>query len=113
MRKLFTAAFATALVFTLVSGPVWAESKWDFRLNHTREINGTQLEPGSYQLRLNGGNEAEIYRNRKLVAKVPVEVRPLVRSSDAKSILTKSDVIIEIRMKKEVVIFLRDTGSTS
>ena len=105
MRKLFTAAFAIVLVTTLASGPVWAKSGWDFQLYHTREINGTQLERGSYELRLNGNNEAEIYRNRKLITRVPVEVRPLEKGTDAKSILTKSDVIVEIRMKKEVVVF--------
>ena len=107
MRKLFTAALATALVVTLVSGPVWTRSKWDFQLYHTHAINGTQLEPGSYQLRLNGGNEAEIYRNRKLVAKAAVEVRPLKNGAeDPRSILAEHGTILEIRMKKEVVVFL-------
>ncbi len=105
MRKLFTAVFAIVLVTTLASGPVWAKSGWDFQLYRTRVINGTQLERGSYELRLNGNNEAEIYRNRKLITRVPVEVRSLEKGTDAKSILTKSDVIVEIRMKKEVVVF--------
>ena len=112
MRKLYTAALAMVLVVTLVSGPAWAESKWDFQLYQTREINGTQLEPGSYQLRLNGGNEAEIYRNRKLVAKAAVEVRPLKNGGkDPRSILAEHGVILEIRMKEEVVVFLSDTSS--
>ncbi len=105
MRKLFTAVFAIVLVTTLASSPVWAKSGWDFQLYRTRVINGTQLERGSYELRLNGNNEAEIYRNRKLITRVPVEVRPLEKGTDAKSILTKSDVIVEIRMKKDVVVF--------
>ena len=112
MRKLFTAAFAIVLVATLASGPVWAKSGWDFQLYRTREINGIQLERGSYELRLNGNNEAEIYRKRKLITKVPVEVRPLKRGPDANSILTKSDVIVEIRMKKEVVVFLNENVSS-
>ena len=111
MRKLFTAAFAIVLVATLASGPVWAKSGWDFQLTRTRVVNGIQLERGSYELRLNGNNEAEIYRNRKLITKATVEVRPLKRGTDANSILTKSDVIVEIRMKKEVVVFLNENGS--
>ncbi len=111
MRKLFTAAFAIVLVATLASGPVWAKSGWDFQLTRTRVVNGIQLEHGSYELRLNGNNEAEIYRNRKLITKATVEVRPLKRGTDANSILTKSDVIVEIRMKKEVVVFLNENGS--
>lgn len=112
MRKLFTAAFAIVLVATLASGPVWAKSGWDFQLYRTREINGIQLERGSYELRLNGNNEAEIYRNRKLITKATVEVRPLKKGTDANSILTKSDVIVEIRMKKEVVVFLNENVSS-
>ncbi len=111
MRKLFTAAFAIVLVTTLASGPVWAKSGWDFQLYHTRVINGTQLERGSYELRLNGNNEAEIYRNRKLITTATVEVRPLKKGIPANSILTNSDVIVEIRMKKEVVVFLNETAS--
>ncbi len=105
MRKLFTAAFAIVLVTTLVSGSAWAKSGWDFQLYRTRVVNGTQLEKGSYELRLNGNNEAEIYRNRKLITKATVEVRPLKKGIPANSILINSDVIVEIRMKKEVVVF--------
>ena len=105
MRKLFTAAFAIMLVTTLASGPVWAKSGWDFQLYRTRVINGTQLERGSYELRLNGNNEAEIYRNRKLITTATVEVRPLKKGTDANSMLIKSDVIVEIRTKEEVVVF--------
>ena len=91
MRKLFTAAFAIVLVTTLVSGSAWAKSGWDFQLYRTHVVNGTQLEKGSYELRLNGNNEAEIYRNRKLVTTVPVEVRPLKKGTDAKSMLTRKN----------------------
>ena len=111
MRKLLTAAFAIVLVTTLVSGSAWGKSGWDFQLGRTRVINGTQLEKGSYELRLNGNNEAEIYRNRKLITTATVEVRPLKKTTDANSILTRSDVIVEIRMKKEVVVFLNETAS--
>ena len=111
MRKLLTAAFAIMLVSTLASGPVWAKSGWDFELYRTREISGTQLKRGSYELRLNGNNEAEIYRNRKLITTAKVEVRPLKKGTDANSMLTNNDVIVEIRTKKEVVVFLNKTAS--
>ena len=113
MRKLFAATFAIVLVTTLVPGSLWAESGWDFHLNQARVIGNTHivLEPGSYELRLNGSNEAEIYRNKKLIATVAVEVRPLEVNEDAKSILTRSGNIIEIRMKKEVVVFPGTTRS--
>lgn len=110
MRKLLTAAFAIVLVSTLASGPVWAKSGWNFELYRTREINGTQLKRGSYELRLNGNNEAEIYRNRKLITTAKVEVRPLKKGTDANSMLTNNDVIVEIRTKKEVVVFLNETA---
>ena len=121
MRKLFTAAFAIVLVTTLISGPVWAKSDWDFQLYRTREINGTQLERGSYVLRLNGNNEAEIYRKRraisglesngKLITKVSVEVRPLEKGDIPKSIVVRAGVIIQILMKKEVVVLLNENVS--
>ena len=112
MRKLFTAAFAIMLVTTLASGPVWAKSGWDFQLYHTRVINGTQLERGSYELRLNGNNEAEIYRNRKLITTATVEVRPLGNRMDPKSMLISDGSIREIRTKDEVIVFLSETAST-
>ncbi len=107
MRKLFTAAFAIVLVTTLASGPVWAKSGWDFKLYRAQVINGTGtvLEPGSYELRLNGNSEAAIYRNRKLITTVPVEVRSLEKGTDPNSMLIKNAVIVEIRTKKEVVVF--------
>jgi hypothetical protein len=107
MRKLFTAAFAIVLVTTLASGPVWAKSGWDFKLYSAVVINGTGtvLEPGSYELRLNGNSEAAIYRNRKLVTTVPVEVRSLDKGTDPKSMLIRNGVIVEIRTRKEVVVF--------
>jgi len=107
MRKLLTAAFAIVLVTTLASGPVWAKSGWDFELYRAQVINGTGtvLESGSYELWLNGNSEAAIYRNRKLITTVPVEVRSLEKGTDANSILTRSAVLVEIRMKKEVVVF--------
>ena len=113
MRKLFTAAFAIVLVTSLASGPVWAKSGWDFELYRAQVINGTGtvLEPGSYELRLNGNNEAEIYRNKKLITTATVEVGPLKKGTDANSMLTKNDVIVEIRTKKEVVVFLNETAS--
>ena len=39
------------------------------------------------------------------------KVRPLKKGIDANSILTKNDVIVEIRTKKEVVVFLNETAS--
>ncbi len=107
MRKLFTAAFAIVLVTTLASGPVWAKSDWEFKLYRAQVIHGTGivLEPGSYELRLNGNSEAAIYRNRKLVTTVPVEVRSLDKGTDPKSMLIRNGVIVEIRTRKEVVVF--------
>ena len=95
------------LVTTLASGPVWAESGWDFKLFRAQVINGTGtvLGAGSYELRLNGNSEAAIYRNRKLVTTVPVEVRALEKGTDANSMLTRNAVIVEIRTKNEVVVF--------
>ena len=77
MRKLSTAAFAIVLVTTLASGPVWAKSGWEFKLYSAQVINGTGtvLEPGSYELRLNGTNEAAIYRYCNLITTGPVAVR--------------------------------------
>ncbi len=107
LANLYTAAFAIVLVTTLASGPVWARSDWEFKLYREQVINGTGtvLKPGSYELRLNGKSEAAIYRNRKLVTTVPVEVRSLDKGTDPKSMLTRNGVILEIRTTKEVVVF--------
>ncbi len=112
MRKLFTATFAIMLVASLVSGSVWAKSDWGFELHRTYEINGVQLEHGSYKLQLNGNNEAEIYRKGKLITTATVEVRPLGNRMDPKSMLTSGGSIREIRTKDEVIVFLSETAST-
>jgi len=107
LANLYAAAFAIVLVTTLASGPVWARSDWEFKLYRAQVINGigTLLEPGSYELRFNGKSEAAIYRNRKRVTTVPVEVRSLDKGTDPKAMLTRNGVILEIRTTKEVVVF--------
>ncbi len=95
------------LVATVASSPLWAKT-YSFRLSQAASINGTELTPGVYKLELNGNNEALIYRNRKLVAKAPVEVKPRTNGSTRGSVLRKADgAITEIRLKKQVVVFVR------
>ncbi len=107
MRKLMTAVLLTALVATVASSPLWAKS-YSFRLDQASSIGGTQLKPGAYRLKLNGNNEALIYRNRKLVVKATVEVKPRTNGSTRNSVLRNADgAITEIRLKKQVVVFVR------
>lgn len=107
MRKLMTAVLLTALVATVASSPLWAKT-YSFRLSQAASINGTQLTPGAYKLELNGNNEALIYRNGKLLTKATVEVKPRTNGSTRNSVLRNADgAITEIRLKKQVVVFVR------
>lgn len=107
MRKLMTAVLLTALVATVASSPLWAKT-YSFRLSQASSINGTQLTPGAYKLELNGNNEALIYRNGKMLTKATVEVKPRTNGSTRNSVLRNADgAITEIRLKKQVVVFVR------
>ena len=107
MRKLMTAVLLTALVATVASSPLWAKT-YSFRLSQAASINGTELTPGVYKLELNGNNEALIYRNGKMVTKATVEVKPRTNGSTRSSVLREADgAITEIRLKKQVVVFVR------
>ena len=106
MRRLFSTAAVLALAATLAAGSLWAETH-SFKLFREGTINGTTLKPGTYKLELNGQGEALIYRGRQMVAKARVEVR--ASNGEARgSVLQAADGSIqEIRLHKQVVVFVR------
>lgn len=107
MRRLFTSSIALALVLALTATPVLAKTD-DFTLSQSGKINGTALEPGKYKLELNGDNEALIYRNKELVTKARVELKPLQNSRASGSVLFDAQGnVLEVRTKKQVVVFVR------
>lgn len=109
MRKLFTAAIALALFVALAASPSSALAKThDFTLSQTAKINGTTLEAGKYKLELTGDTEAHIYKGNELVTKAPVEVKELKNGNTQASVLQDaSGNVMEIRLKKQVVVFVR------
>lgn len=107
MRKAITTFLLAALVASVASIPLWAKT-YSFTLNREASINGTQLAPGVYKLELNGKSEALVYRNGKLMAKSTVEVKPRSNGTNSRSVLHGTDgSIAEIRLKKQVVVFVR------
>ncbi|MBI2956079.1 MAG: hypothetical protein HYY26_02080 [Acidobacteria bacterium] len=107
MRKLFTTAVLIALVAMAAASPLRAEAH-KFELTRTASLNGIELSPGSYKLKLNGEGEALIYRGKELVVKSRVEVKPLARGSASASVLQAADGSLrEIRLNKKVVVFVR------
>jgi hypothetical protein len=107
MRRLFTPTIALAIVALVAASPLLAAS-FDFKLSREATINGTRLEPGTYKLELNGESEALIYRNKELVTKAPVTVKPRTNGTTRASVLVDSSGnVLEVRTKKQVVVFAR------
>lgn len=107
MRKLFTVTFALALVAVLAASPVLAKT-YSFKLFQNGKINDTQLKPGSYKLELNDNGEALIYEGKELVTKARVEVKPRTNGATRASVLLDAEGnILEVRTKKQVVVFVR------
>lgn len=107
MRKLFTTTLAIALAAALAASPLSAKTH-SFKLLRDATVNGAELRAGTYKLELNGQGEAVIYRSGEVVAKARVEVRPLENGSRRGTVLQGADGSIrEIRLNKEVVVFVR------
>jgi class 3 adenylate cyclase len=79
-----------------------------FKLYQDAMINGTRLNRGSYRLEPYGSDKVLIYRNKDLVTKAPVKVKPLKKGTTRSSVrLDSKGNVREVRTKKEVVVFLR------
>ena len=107
MHRFLTATLVVALVAAVATSPVLAKTH-TFKVRMPCSINGTQLEPGTYKLKLNANNEAEIYRGKDRVVTAKVEVKPLTNSRTRGSVLRGADgSISEIRLKRQVAVFVR------
>jgi hypothetical protein len=109
MHKLFTATVVAALAVALVATPVLAATH-TFKLFRDGKINGTTLEPGKYKLEFSD-SEAKIYQGKTLVTTSPIEVKQNggnSRANSRASVLQDADGnIIEVRTKKQIVVFVR------
>lgn len=106
-KSVVTASIVIALAAALTASPLWADS-YSFKLPEGGSINGTELKAGAYKLELNSQGEAVIYRHGQVVAKAPAEVEPLNNGTTKNSILRAADgSVLEIRLKDEVVVFVR------
>lgn len=107
MHRFLATTLVVALAAAVTASPVLAKTP-TFKVHVQCSINGTQLEPGTYRLKLNSSNEAEIYRGKDKVVTAKVEVKPLTDSRNRGSVLRAADgSISEIRLKGQVVIFVR------
>lgn len=100
MRTFLIAAFISLLLFS----PALAKSH-SFDLYQAATLNGVELVPGNYKLKLNE-EEAEIHRGGKMIVKAKVEVQPLGEGVLPNTERIEGGKLIEIRMKKQVVVFV-------
>jgi len=69
-------------------------------------VNGVELEPGQYRMKVDEGHVAEFYSGRTLVAKAKIEIQPLAGALP-NSISQKADgQLVEIRLKNEKVVLV-------
>ncbi len=103
MSKIFKSTlllfFVAALLMSTASAKSHKFAVWDTTL-----VNGVELERGDYSVKLNGADEAEIYRNGKLVVTTLVEVVPLDDRSQRNSTLRIAGVLKEIRLKETKLV---------
>lgn len=109
MHRMFTTTIALALFTALAASPAQAKGH-SFKLHRDATINGSQLKKRkTYRLELNGNNEALIYRNRELVTKALVEVKPVTDGRTRTGVVLDSQgTVLEIRTKKHIVVFVRN-----
>ena len=109
MRRLFTPAFALALVALVAASPLLAKSI-EFTLSQDSRLNGIELKAGTYRMELIGESEAVIYNSHSKVpvAKAAVTVKPLKNGTSRVSVLRDADGnLLEVRSVKQVVVFVR------
>lgn len=104
MRKIYLSVLASALVVMLAAGPVLAKNV-KFTLFKPATINGTQLEPGKYTLKINDSGEAAIYDGRKLLTTMRVEEKAKANTSNSVRFDAQRNVL-EIRTKKSTLVFV-------
>ncbi len=107
MRKTVTLLAVIALVGLVATSLVAAESH-SFKLNREANINGTQLKPGLYKLKMNGDGEAVISRDGREVVKAKAEIKPIDGGSTSGTVLVGANgELREIRLNGKVVVFVR------
>ena len=109
MRKLFTLSLATALVAMMAASPLLAKTH-EFSLGQDSRLKGTELKAGTYKLELNGDTDAVIYntQNKTLATRAEVRIKPLQSGQNRNSVVRDAEGnITEIRLSKEVVVFVR------
>lgn len=104
MRKALGIFFILVVVGVLFSGSALAESH-KFRLLNEATLAGVQLAPGNYRIEFEG-EQALVYRGKKLVVETKAEVQPLDKGVSPNSVKIESGEIREIRLKKECVMFV-------
>lgn len=70
-------------------------------------ISGVEVEPGRYDLVLNGDNVAEIYDGKTLVVKAEIAIEPLGARIPNSVSQTSDGIVREIRLKTERVVFAK------
>ncbi|HKS81980.1 MAG TPA: hypothetical protein VJR23_10795 [Candidatus Acidoferrales bacterium] len=93
----------------LVAVPVWAHTdSVRVQLTHTVTISGTQLKPGSYDLKVqDSGNDVNIFQDGNKIAQVPCKWVQLSKKSDYSDVQFTKNRITELDFhgKTEAVRF--------
>lgn len=104
MRKTLLSVTAISLVFLLAGQSAWAKTD-RFHLSSKAKVKSVSLEPGSYQVNIDG-NQAEILQRGKILVKAQVSVKQLADGDTPDTVLLDSNgQIQEIRLKKQVIVF--------
>lgn len=103
MKKVLTAALV--VLMGLAFSPLQAKDH-TFKLMSPATLNGTDLEPGEYKLKLNGDNEAEIWRNGEKLATAKVELKLLNGVLPKTVLVSPEGELKQVRTKEQIVAFV-------
>ncbi len=104
MKRFLSLMVMVTLTF-LLCGTWLAAKTHRIELAQQAKVNGVELRPGEYRIKVGPENEVEFYQGNKLVAKTKAEVKPLEKELP-NSVSLKEGNLVEIRLKKEKLVLI-------
>ena len=109
MKKNLVTVSIVLLTLTLLISVAFSASH-RVEILRAANVNGVELKPGNYQLKMADENTAEIYKGKRLVVTAKVELAPLGNATPGSVSQGVDGNVREIRLKQEKVVFV-DSGS--
>jgi hypothetical protein len=103
------------LAIAVMAAPLWAATssiRKDIDITNKTEVNGKMLQPGNYELVVNG-NQAKFEKNGKIVADAPCKWTPLKTTSQYDALLYNKNMLtgIQFQGRNQAISFMGSPAS--